>query len=56
MVGNSGTSSALEQILNLLPQLANSKIVLDTGVLVGETVSQYDVALGKLLVNKQRSV
>ena len=56
IVSTSGTSSALEQILAILPQLASTQIVLDTGALVGETVSQYDEALGKMLYNKQRSV
>lgn len=55
-VGGNDLYSMLEQILAILPQLANNKIVLDTGVLVGETATQYDEALGKILVNKQRSV
>lgn len=54
--GGGNIYSMLEQILTILPQLANNQIVLDTGVLVGETASQYDEALGQLLFNRQRSV
>lgn len=39
-----------------LPGLGNQQIVLDTGALVGQTVNQYNAALGKLYVYDQRSV
>ena len=56
IVGTSDTSSVLGQILELLPQLTNSKIVLDSGVLVGETAPLMNNALGTLYGREQRSV
>jgi hypothetical protein len=54
--GRSDIYNMLRQIIEMLPMLADRQIVLDTGVLVGQTVDKYDDALGKLLSNKQRSV
>lgn len=39
-----------------LPNIGNQKIVLDSGVLVGETVQQYDEALGTLSNKNMRGV
>lgn len=39
-----------------LPGLGNLQIVLDTGALVGQTVGQFNEALGKLYTYDQRSV
>lgn len=46
----------LDAITKLLPQLVNSKIVLDTGALVGQTVGAYNDALGNLIALEERSV
>lgn len=54
--GNGGSQDILERIAAYLPQIANQNIILDTGVLVGATVKQYDEALGKLTTNRARSV
>jgi phage-related protein len=53
---NSEVLNMLSEVLNVLPSLANSQIVLDSGVLVGETAPQMNVALGQLYINEQRSV
>lgn len=45
---NNDYSAILSLLSTYLPSLANQQIVLDTGALVGNTVSQYDAALGKL--------
>lgn len=51
----SGTGDTLSRILNMLdsylPTMGQNSIVLDTGVLVGSTVSAYDAALG----NRQKT-
>lgn len=54
--GGSDLYSMLAELLQLLPQLANSQIVLDTGILVGETAPKMDVALGQLMTNRGRNV
>ena len=46
----------INYLAQTLPGLGNQQIVLDTGALVGQTVSQYNAALGKLYVYDQRSV
>lgn len=53
---NSEVLNMLSEVLNVLPSLANSQIVLDSGVLVGETAPQMNQALGQLYINEQRRV
>jgi hypothetical protein len=53
---NSEVLNMLSEVLNVLPSLANSQIVLDSGVLVGETAPQMNLAFGQLYINEQRSV
>lgn len=53
---NGNIFSMLSLIAEALPALANQQIVLDTGVLVGQTAPQMDVALGQIYSNRQRSV
>lgn len=48
-------NSRIEMLLNkLLKQGRNQKIILDTGVLVGETAEQMDEELGRLSIKKER--
>lgn len=53
-------ASSNEDLINYLgqalPGLGNLQIVLDTGALVGQTVGQFNEALGKLYTYDQRSV
>lgn len=49
-------SDIINYLAGALPGLGNQQIVLDTGALVGQTVGQYDKALGKLYQHDQRSV
>lgn len=53
-------ASTNEDLINYLgqalPGLGNLQIVLDTGALVGQTVGQFNEALGKLYTYDQRSV
>lgn len=49
-------SDIINYLAGALPGLGNQQIVLDTGALVGQTVGQYDKALGKLYQYDQRSV
>ena len=53
-IGN--LASTLSQIIQVLPALANQQIVLDTGVLVGQTAPQMNRALGTIYSREQRSV
>lgn len=39
-----------------LPQIANMRIVMDTGATVGQLAPSMDVALGKRLIASGRSV
>ena len=54
--GNGRIYNLLEQINEVLPELANTSIMLDSGILVGATAGQMDAALGQIYVNNQRSV
>lgn len=54
--GNGRIHNLLEQINEVLPELANTSIMLDSGILVGATAGQMDAALGQIYVNNQRSV
>ena len=54
--GNGRIYNMLEQINEILPELANTSIMLDSGVLVGATAGQMDAALGQIYSNNQRSV
>ena len=54
--GNGRIYNLLEQINEVLPELANTSIMLDSGVLVGATAGQMDAALGQIYINNQRSV
>ncbi len=53
---NANNSDIINYLAGALPGLGNQQIVLDTGALVGQTVSQYNDALGKLYTYDQRSV
>lgn len=46
----------INYLSSALPGLGNQQIVLDTGALVGQTVGQYNAALGKLYTYDQRNV
>ena len=46
--------SLLGEYLPYLPQLANMKVALDTGTLVGELVPQMDERLGVLALRQRR--
>lgn len=54
--GNGRIYNLLEQINEVLPELANTSIMLDSGILVGATAGQMDAALGQIYINNQRSV
>lgn len=54
--GSADVLNLLNQIYTLLPALANSQIVLDSGALVGQTAPLMNDALGQIYVNEQRSV
>lgn len=54
--GNGRIYNLLEQMSEILPELANTSIMLDSGVLVGATAGQMDAALGQIYINNQRSV
>ena len=54
--GDSDIYSMLATIVEALPQLANSQIVLDTGILVGQTAPKMNTALGQIYSKEQRSV
>ena len=49
-------SDLIDYLASALPGLGSQQIVLDTGALVGQTVGQYNAALGKLYTYDQRSV
>lgn len=49
-------SDLIDYLASALPGLGSQQIVLDTGALVGQTVGQYDAALGKLYTYDQRNV
>lgn len=49
-------SDLIDYLASALPGLGNQQIVLDTGALVGQTVGQYNAALGKLYTYDRRSV
>lgn len=49
-------SDVINYLAQALPGLGNQQIVLDTGALVGQTVGQFNAALGKLYTYDQRSV
>ena len=53
---NANNSDVIGYLSQALPGLGNQQIVLDTGALVGQTVGQYNQALGKLYTYDQRSV
>lgn len=53
---NSKLESMMGAILNKLDGVGNQQIVLDTGVLVGQTVSKMDYALGGLATQNERGV
>lgn len=53
---NANNSDVINYLAQALPGLGNQQIVLDTGALVGQTVGQYNQALGKLYTYDQRSV
>ena len=52
--GNGMLVSLLGQYLPYLPQLANLKVVTDTGALVGELAPQMDEQLGVLALRQRR--
>ena len=56
ITGRNNTDAVLQQILAILPQLANQSIVLDTGILVGQTAPQMNEALGTIYSREKRSV
>lgn len=48
-VSSYNNNSSIVDLLNkYLPQIGNQQIVLDTGVLVGNTAPAYNTAFGKL--------
>lgn len=47
-------TNVLEVLSEYLPNAGNAQLVLDTGVLVGETVKEYDKALGMIQRRKER--
>lgn len=49
-------SDLINYLASALPGLGSQQIVLDTGALVGQTVGQYNAALGKLYTYDQRNV
>lgn len=51
---DNGLERVLELLNEYLPAIGNQQLVLDTGALVGGTVSQFDSALGKLQISKGR--
>ena len=51
---DNGLQRVLELLNEYLPAIGNQQLVLDTGALVGGTVSQFDTALGKLQISKGR--
>lgn len=53
---SANNADLINYLSGALPGLGNQQIVLDTGALVGQTVNQYNAALGKLYTNDQRSV
>ena len=53
---SANNADLISYLASALPGLGNQQIVLDTGALVGQTVNQYNAALGKILVQDQRSV
>jgi TP901 family phage tail tape measure protein len=53
---SANNADVINYLAGALPGLGNQQIVLDTGALVGQTVSQYNDALGKLYVYDQRSI
>ena len=53
---SANNADLINYLAGTLPSLGNQQIVLDTGALVGQTVNQYNAALGKLLTQDQRSV
>lgn len=59
-LSSTNIASTNEDLINYLgqalPGLGNLQIVLDTGALVGQTVGQFNEALGKLYTYDQRSV
>ncbi len=52
--GNSALISMLNQYLPYLPQLANMKVVTDTGALVGQLAPQMDEQLGVIAMRQRR--
>lgn len=53
---NSKLESMMGEFLNKLDNVGNQQIVLDTGVLVGQTVNKMDSALGSLAYRNARGV
>lgn len=51
---DNGLERVLELLNEYLPAIGNQQLVLDTGALVGGTVSQFDTELGKLQISKGR--
>lgn len=53
--GNANLSAKMDEMIRTMKSL-KSTIVLDTGVLVGETINQFDTALGNAYALKERRV
>ena len=56
VVPATSNNDMINALMNKLDQLSNQQIVLDTGVLVGQTVNKMDNALGGLASRNARSV
>lgn len=55
-IENNKTNTLLTALLNKLDNMGSQQIILDTGVLVGQTVSKMDSALGNLASKNARGV
>lgn len=53
--GNANLSAKMDEVIRTMKSL-KSTIVLDTGVLVGETINQFDTALGNAYALKERRI
>ena len=53
--GNANLSAKMDEVIRTMKSL-KSTIVLDTGVLVGETINQFDTALGNAYALRERRI